>query len=134
MPRSEPYEGPAGEPCKGRGGEPHDRRVDESYGRPPSESGATAAPVCHRTFRHGFRPGRLIAGLVLAGTAGAYAGDAAGTWHTPAYLALPAVFGGLLLAGTASWLSYRGRRRAARAASRENTAAPASTSGSQAMR
>ncbi|MEN8653828.1 hypothetical protein ABCR94_25295 [Streptomyces sp. 21So2-11] len=118
MPRSEPYDEHAGGPYAGR----------------LSEPGAAAAPGCRRAFRHGFLPGKLIAGLILAGTAGAYAGDAAGAWHTPAYLALPAVFGGLLLAGAASWLSYRGRRRAARAASRENTAAPASTSGSQAMR
>ncbi|MDJ0466464.1 hypothetical protein [Streptomyces sp. H27-C3] len=127
MPRSEPCDRHAGGPYEEHAGEP-------PYDRHPSDSVATAATVRRRAFLHGFRPGKLIAGLVLAGTAGAYAGDAAGAWHTPAYLALPTVFGGLLIAGAASWLSYRGRRRAARAASRENTAAPASASGSQATR
>ncbi|MGW7053256.1 hypothetical protein [Streptomyces sp. NPDC054887] len=85
-------------------------------------------------LRHGFRPGRLISGLTVVGTAAAYLADAAGAWRVPSYLALPVVFAGLLLAGTASWIAYGVRRRAARAASTDRYAAPASTSGSQAMR
>ncbi len=85
-------------------------------------------------FRHEFKPGKLITGLVLLGTAVAYAGDVGGLWHVPSYVALPALCLGLLVAGTASWVAYSVRRRAARAASTEKNAAPASTSGSQAMR
>ncbi|OEJ25457.1 hypothetical protein AR457_14325 [Streptomyces agglomeratus] len=86
-------------------------------------------------FRHEFKPGKLISGLVVLGTAAAYTGDATGDWQIPAHLGLPVIFLGLLLAGAASWTAYSvRRRRAARAASTEKYAAPASTSGSQAMR
>ncbi|MGX1883434.1 hypothetical protein [Streptomyces sp. NPDC055287] len=86
-------------------------------------------------FRHEFKPGKLISGLVTLGTAAAYTADATGAWRIPAYVALPAICLGLLLAGAASWVTYSmRRRRAARAASKEKYAAPASTSGSQAMR
>lgn len=82
-----------------------------------------------------FKPGKLISGLVVLGTAGAYAADAADAWQIPSYVALPAICLGLLLAGAASWVTYSvRRRRAARAASTEKYAAPASTSGNQAMR
>ncbi|MFE4290137.1 hypothetical protein [Streptomyces sp. NPDC056647] len=84
---------------------------------------------------HDFRPGRLVIGLTALGTAGAYAGDSAGAWHTPWYVAFPLVFGGLFVASVVAWTHYRiCRRRSARTASSENTGAPASTSGSQAMR
>ncbi|GAA1521085.1 hypothetical protein GCM10009730_30700 [Streptomyces albidochromogenes] len=86
-------------------------------------------------FRHEFRPGKLISGLAVLATAAAYTADATGAWHIPAYLALPVIFVGLLLAGAASWAAYSlRRRRAARVASTEKYAAPASTSGSQAIR
>nr|WP_066953387.1 hypothetical protein [Streptomyces lushanensis] len=85
--------------------------------------------------RHEFRPGRLIAGLAVLGAAVVYAGDTAGSWHTPWYTVFPVVFGGLVLASVVSAADYLiRRRRSARSASRENTGAPASTSGSQAMR
>ncbi len=99
--------------------------------QPRTEAGPRRRPS---RFRHEFRPGRLITGLVLLGTAVAYAGDAGGLWHVPSYVVLPALCLGLLVAGTASWVAYSVRRRAARAASTERNAAPASTSGSQAMR
>ncbi|MEV4330241.1 hypothetical protein AB0K02_06825 [Streptomyces sp. NPDC049597] len=88
-----------------------------------------------REFRHAFRPGRLVAGLSVLTAALLYGGDAAGAWHTPWFVAFPVVFGGLVLAGTVAALHYMVRRRRARStASRENTGAPASTSGSQAMK
>ncbi|MEE1756096.1 hypothetical protein PUR26_27245 [Streptomyces sp. SP18CS02] len=84
---------------------------------------------------HEFRPGRLVVGVTGLSVAALYAGDAAGAWHTPWYtvpLVLPA---GLFLAGVTTWIAYRvRRRRSARSASTENTGAPASTSGSQAIR
>lgn len=80
-------------------------------------------------------PAALIAGLAVLGAAVAYAGDAAGSWHTPWYAAFPVVFGGLFLASCVSAADYLiRRRRSARRASRERTGAPASTSGSQAIK
>ncbi|WP_244282916.1 hypothetical protein [Streptomyces flavidovirens] len=71
-------------------------------------------------FRHEFRPGKLISGLVVLGTAAAYTGDATGAWQVPAYAAVPVICLGLLLAGATSWVVYSvRRRRAARAASTE---------------
>ncbi|WP_308377770.1 hypothetical protein [Streptomyces sp. ISL-98] len=99
-----------------------------------SENHSTSPERRRSRFRHEFRPGKLIIGLVMAGTAGAYLGDAAGAWQTPSYVALPAVCFGLLLAGAATWVSYGLRRRAARAASTDSTDAPASSSGSHAIR
>lgn len=85
--------------------------------------------------RHDIKPGRLVAGLTMLGTAVVYAGDGAGAWHTPWYLAFPLVFGGLFAASVVAWTHYRiCRRRLTMTASSENTGAPASTSGSQAMR
>ncbi|WP_326655577.1 MULTISPECIES: hypothetical protein [unclassified Streptomyces] len=88
-----------------------------------------------RELRHDFRPGKLVAGLAVLAAALLYAGDAAGSWQTPFYVVFPVVFGGLFLAGAVS-LTYYGirRRRLASSASSENTEAPASTSGSQAIR
>ncbi|TLQ44205.1 hypothetical protein FEF34_14695 [Streptomyces marianii] len=84
---------------------------------------------------HEFRPGRLIAGTAALGTAAAYLGDATGAWQAPWFTALPVMSGGLFLAAVATFVHYRlRRRRSAIAASRENTEAPASTSGSQATR
>lgn len=88
-----------------------------------------------RELRHPFRPGRLVAGLCVLTAAVLYGGDAANAWHTPWFVVFPVVFGGLVLAGTVAALHYGVRRRRARSmASRENTGAPASTSGTQAMR
>ncbi|MGW7362548.1 hypothetical protein ACWGI8_03780 [Streptomyces sp. NPDC054841] len=84
---------------------------------------------------HEFRPGRLIAGAAALTTAAAYLGDAAGAWETEWFMAFPVVFGGLFLAGVVTFTHYRiRRRRSAMAASSENIDAPASTSGSQAIR
>lgn len=83
---------------------------------------------------HEFRPGRLLAGATALTLAALYGGDAAGAWTTPWYAVAPVTFGGLGLAGLATWVAYRYRRRSARSASSENTDAPASTSGSQDIR
>lgn len=64
-----------------------------------------------------------------------YAADAAGAWEVPWTFFLPLFLGGLWLAATVTWAAYMlRRRREARKASAENTAAPASTSGSHAIR
>nr|WP_137993867.1 hypothetical protein [Streptomyces vilmorinianum] len=83
---------------------------------------------------HEFRPGRLIAGATALGLSVMYAGDAADAWATPWYDVVPVLCGGLGAAALATWVAYRLRRRSARTASRENTEAPASTSGSQDIR
>ncbi|MEU8530053.1 MULTISPECIES: hypothetical protein [Streptomyces] len=84
---------------------------------------------------HEFRPGRLLAGATALTLAVLYGGDAAGAWVTPWYLVFPVTCGGLALAGLAALVAYRlRRRRSAISASSENTDAPASTSGSQAIR
>jgi drug/metabolite transporter (DMT)-like permease len=86
-------------------------------------------------LRHEFRPGKLVAGLFLLGTGIAYIGDAGGAWETPPLVLIPVVAFGLALAAVAAAVGYSvRRRRSARAASIENTEAPASISGSQAMR
>jgi hypothetical protein len=88
-----------------------------------------------REFRHGFRPGKLIAGIAVLTATLLYAGDAAGSWQTPWFAVFPVVFGGLFLAGAATWTHYRiRRRRCASSESREKYEAPASSSGSQAIR
>ncbi|MGW2561016.1 hypothetical protein ACWCXB_17565 [Streptomyces sp. NPDC001514] len=84
---------------------------------------------------HEFRPARLIAGAAATAAAALFLGDATGAWQTPWFVALVIVFDGLFLAGAVAFVHYRiRRRRSARAASTENTDAPASTSGSQAIR
>ncbi|AEN11897.1 hypothetical protein K373_02277 [Streptomyces sp. DvalAA-21] len=86
-------------------------------------------------LRHEIRPGRAVAGLVMLALAGGYAADAAGSWRVPWTFFLPLFFGGLWLAATVTWVSYRMRRRRdARNVSRDRTSAPASSRGSQAMR
>ncbi|ALC21407.1 hypothetical protein ACH46N_20960 [Streptomyces pristinaespiralis] len=87
-----------------------------------------------REFRHGFRPARFVAGLCVLTAALLYGGDAGGAWHTPWWVAFPVVVGGFVLAGVVAAVHYGVRRRAAISASRENRGAPASTSGSQAIR
>ncbi|MFE4694534.1 hypothetical protein ACFRH6_31350 [Streptomyces sp. NPDC056749] len=78
--------------------------------------------------RHEFRPGRAVAGLVMLTLAGGYAADAAGAWDAPWAFFAPVFLGGLWLAATATWVSYRARRRRqARRASAENSSAPGST-------
>lgn len=114
---------------------PENHRDQNHLDQNHSDQNHSTSPERRRSrFRHEFRPGKLIIGLVMAGTAGAYLGDAAGAWQTPSYVALPAVCFGLLLAGAATWVSYRLRRRAARAASTDSTDAPASSSGNHAIR
>ncbi|MGW0791658.1 hypothetical protein ACWD04_26370 [Streptomyces sp. NPDC002911] len=75
--------------------------------------------------RHEFRPGRALAGLVMLTLAGGYAADAAGAWIVPWTFVAPVLLGGLWLAATVTWVSYRLRRhRDARGAAAENPAAP----------
>ncbi|WP_228979970.1 hypothetical protein [Streptomyces sp. DH12] len=82
-----------------------------------------------------FRPGRLVVGLTGLAVAVVYGGGAAGAWDAAWYAVVPLLCGGLGLAAAAGWAGYRlRRRRAARAASTESTGAPASTSGSHAIR
>ncbi|MFC9947442.1 hypothetical protein [Streptomyces pratensis] len=76
-------------------------------------------------LRHEIKPGRAVAGLVMLALAAGYAADAAGAWNAPWTFFAPVFFGGLWLAATAAWVSYRvRRRREARKASAENPAAP----------
>ncbi|MET7762290.1 hypothetical protein [Streptomyces sp. NPDC005336] len=65
--------------------------------------------------RHAFEPGKLVAGLVVLGAALAYGMDAAGQWDVRPLVLLAVVLGGLCVAGVASALTYRARRRARRA-------------------
>nr|WP_242426807.1 MULTISPECIES: hypothetical protein [unclassified Streptomyces] len=83
---------------------------------------------------HEFRPGRLLVGLTALALAAVYAGDAAGSWTTPWYAVFPVLGGGLGVAGIATWVAYRIRRRTARSRSSDSTDAPASSSGSQDIR
>jgi len=86
-------------------------------------------------LRHEFQPGKLVAGVFLAGAGVAYAGDAAGSWHVEWFAVIPLVCGGLFLAAVAAATGYGIRRRRSRnSASRENVAPPASTNGSQAIK
>lgn len=86
-------------------------------------------------LRHEIRPGRAVAGLVMLALAAGYAADAAGLWDAPWVFFVPLFVGGLWTAVLTTWVNYRiRRRRDTRRASRENDAAPPSTSGSQAMR
>ncbi|GGZ19356.1 hypothetical protein GCM10010387_10120 [Streptomyces inusitatus] len=98
----------------------------------PERPGAGRA---RRRIVHGFLPGRLIAGVSALTAALLYAGDAGGAWHTPWFVAVPLVLTGMLLAGVAGFAHYaRRRRRSAIRASTESAEAPASASGSQAIR
>ncbi|GAA3899106.1 hypothetical protein GCM10022244_06610 [Streptomyces gulbargensis] len=83
---------------------------------------------------HEFRPGRLVLGLTALTLAVVYGGDAVEAWATPWYGVVPVLCGGLGLAGLATWVAYRIRRRAARSRSSERTGAPASSNGNQAIR
>lgn len=83
---------------------------------------------------HEFRPGRLVVGLTALALAALYAGDAAGEWRTPWYAVVPLLCGGLGVASLVTWVAYLIRRRVARNRSTDSTDAPASTSGSQAIR
>lgn len=83
---------------------------------------------------HEFRPGRLLAGLSALALAAVYAGDATGSWKVPWYVAFPVLGLGLGAAGLVTWVAYRIRRRTARSRSSDSTDAPASSSGSQAIK
>ncbi|MEU6847967.1 hypothetical protein ABZ930_39540 [Streptomyces sp. NPDC046716] len=61
--------------------------------------------------RHEFRPGRLLAGVVLMVTGVVYFGDAGGAWDTPWFVAIPLVVGGLCLAGAVGTVTHEVRRR-----------------------
>lgn len=69
-------------------------------------------------LRHEFQPGRLVTGVFLTVAAVVYAGDAGGAWHTPWFVMIPVVAGGLCLAGAVGSLAGRIRRRG-----KEDTAA-----------
>ncbi|MFD8230653.1 hypothetical protein ACFV20_01945 [Streptomyces sp. NPDC059696] len=62
-------------------------------------------------LRHEPQPGKLIAGTVLVLAGVLYAGDAGGAWHTPWFVAIPLVTGGLCLAGAVALLTGMMRRR-----------------------
>lgn len=81
--------------------------------------------------RHEIRPGRAVTGLVMLTLAAGYAADAAGSWNASWTFFAPVFLGGLWLAATVTWMSYRlRRRRQARTASAENeTTAPGRSSG-----
>ncbi|MFD3512803.1 hypothetical protein [Streptomyces sp. NPDC058657] len=86
-------------------------------------------------LRHEFQPGRAILGLTFLGAAGLYAADVTGSWETPWWALIPVVCAGLAVASLAGLVAYSvRRRRKARIASSEKTVAPASTSGSHAIR
>ncbi|MEU0985580.1 hypothetical protein [Streptomyces sp. NPDC005953] len=109
-----------------------DARPDEG---PPGRSRCAPASSSASRVVHGFRPGRLLAGLTALTLTLLYAGDAAGAWHVPWFIVFPVITGGLSLAGVAGLVHYGlRRRRADTAASSESTDAPARTSGNQAIR
>ncbi|MFF0744398.1 hypothetical protein ACFYVL_28760 [Streptomyces sp. NPDC004111] len=86
-------------------------------------------------LRHEFQPGRAVLGLTFLGATALYAADVTGAWDTPWWVLIPVVCVGLAVASFLGLVAYSvRRRRRARIASSENTVAPASTSGSQAMR
>jgi hypothetical protein len=90
-------------------------------------------------LRHEVTPGRLVVGAAAVAASVLYTGEAAGLWHTRWYYALSLVFGGLWLASIVGGAaqrarSVRRRRRLAQSESAENMGAPATTSGSQAIR
>ncbi|MDQ8704293.1 hypothetical protein RCO28_17610 [Streptomyces sp. LHD-70] len=102
---------------------------------PTDPSAGTLHPKESRMLRHEFQPGKLVAGAVLLAAGVAYAGDATGEWQVPWFVLIPLVCGGLFLAAVVAAVTYGiRRRRSRRRASRENVGAPASTSGSQAIR
>ncbi|MER5767921.1 hypothetical protein [Streptomyces sp. NPDC001985] len=110
-------------------------RHRDSRDQPPVADPARDRGAARRELPHGFRPGRLIAGVTALTAALLYAGDAGGTWHTPWYVAFPVVFTGMSLAGAAGLAHYRvRRRRSASSASTDGAAAPASSSGTQATK
>ncbi|CAM5442003.1 hypothetical protein [Streptomyces atroolivaceus] len=81
-------------------------------------------------LRHEIRPGRAVAGLVMLALAGGYAADAARAWNATWTFFAPVFFGGLWLAATVTWVSYRlRRRRAARKDPAEDSAAQAPSCG-----
>ncbi|MEU0392845.1 hypothetical protein ABZ208_08755 [Streptomyces sp. NPDC006208] len=131
MPRHESWH----EAGHGAGHDPWQAAWQHSGHGPHHEAYRRARREQRRRLRHEFRPGRLLAGLCVLTAAVLYGGDAAGAWYTPWYVAFPVVFGGLFVAGVVAWIHYGvRRRRAAMSASRENMEAPASTSGSHAIR
>ncbi|MFJ4838436.1 hypothetical protein [Streptomyces sp. NPDC088746] len=77
-------------------------------------------------LRHEIRPGRAVAGLVMLTLAAGYAADAAGAWNAPWTFFAPVFLGGLWLAATVTWVSYRLRRR--REARKASAEAPATGS------
>ncbi|GAA2290418.1 hypothetical protein GCM10010431_04740 [Streptomyces kunmingensis] len=68
-----------------------------------------------RDGRHGFHPGRLIAGVAVVVAAVVYLGDAGGAWDAPWFVGIPVVCGGLGLAGAVGTVAQavRLRRRGA---------------------
>ncbi|MEU3598252.1 hypothetical protein ABZ714_05875 [Streptomyces sp. NPDC006798] len=136
MPRPDPAvrsSAPAGSGASGASGA-SGGKTSPGFPAPGGEACRTSASR-RWPMLHGFRPGRATAGTAALATTLLFAGDAAGSWSTPWFVVFPVVFGGLAVAG-ALGLAHYGlrRRRLASSASTENSAAPPSTSGSQAMR
>ncbi|MEU1773258.1 hypothetical protein ABZ601_04190 [Streptomyces sp. NPDC012842] len=84
--------------------------------------------------RHEIRPGRAVAGLVMLTLAGGYAADAAGAWNAPWTFFVPVFVGGLWLAATVTWVSYRTRRRRQTRKASAEASAEASAPGSTRVR
>ncbi|MGW0840316.1 hypothetical protein ACWD26_09150 [Streptomyces sp. NPDC002787] len=82
-------------------------------------------------LRHDFRPGKLVAGLFLTATGVVYLGDAGDAWHTPWFVVIPLIVGGLCLAGAVAFLNHSIRGR--RASGRTGTAGPMGASGMTGM-
>jgi hypothetical protein len=61
-------------------------------------------------LRHEFQPGKLVGGLFLIAAGVVYAGDARGLWHTPWFVMVPLIVGGLCLAGAVTVLNRAVRR------------------------
>lgn len=57
-------------------------------------------------LRHDLQPGKLVAGVILTGTAVAFGGDARGLWTVPWALMVPLLVGGLCLAGVVGMVGY----------------------------
>jgi acyl-CoA thioesterase len=86
-------------------------------------------------LRHEVEPGRVITALAVLCAAVLYGGDAAGRWHIPWFVGVPVVFGGHVVASAVAGVVQRLRAaRLRQSASAENTGAPATISGSQAIR
>lgn len=67
-------------------------------------------------LRHEFKPGKFVAGAILALAGVIYLGAAGGAWRTPWFAVIPLVVAGLFLAGAVAFLNHaiRGHRTSGR--------------------